>query len=180
MTNKNFIDFLHENSPLDFARMMFEKSSEDGVLILRNWYDVDCEDLLTYNDYRIKINWSEEDLNKVIDIYTKLYNEIGIISKYYDELDGTYETATKVLKDKSILHTYNCFIAPFDKNKNIKYQVFGRVGDELCAYELIAHSQRLCKLLVLKAPKRIIHYELKMFFASLAMYMCGKSIEKIC
>jgi len=114
MTNKNFIDFLHENTPLDFARMMFEKSSEDGVLILRNWYDVDCEDLLTYNDYRIKINWSEEDLNKAIDIYTKLYNEIGIISKYYDELDGTYETATKVLKDKSILHTYNCFIAPFD------------------------------------------------------------------
>ena len=159
MTNKNFIDFLHENSPLDFARMMFEKSSEDGVLILRNWYDVDCEDLLTYNDYRIKINWSEEDLNKVIDIYTKLYNEIGIISKYYDELDGTYETATKVLKDK--------------------YQVFGRGGDELCAYELITHSQRLCKLLSLKAPKRIIHYELKMFFASLAMYMCGESIEKI-
>ena len=180
MTNKNFIDFLHENSPLDFARMMFEKSSEDGVLILRNWYDVDCEDCQTYNNFVATIKWTAEDVEYAINEYNRLFEELDVIADHLDELDGTSATAQEILPDE-LVAAYCIFVSPFEakNNEELNAEVIGRVSEGPCGYELIRHSQRLCRLLSLDAPKLVVQNEERMLFASLAIHMFGENVEKV-
>jgi hypothetical protein len=53
------------------------------------------------------------------------------------------------------------------------------VSDGPCGYELIRHSQRLCRLLSLNAPESVIQNEERMLFASLAIHSFGEGLEKV-
>jgi hypothetical protein len=53
------------------------------------------------------------------------------------------------------------------------------VSDGPCGYELIRHSQRLCRLLSLNAPDLVVKNEAKMLFASLVIHEFGQEIKKV-
>ena len=78
-----------------------------------------------------------------------------------------------------LVASYCIFVAPFEaKNKQeLNAEVIGRVSDVPCGYELIRHSQRLCRLLSLNAPELVVKNEARMLFASLAIHMFGEKIE---
>ncbi len=178
MQNKNYIDFSKNISPVEFAHEMFKNTAEDGTLYLKNWYDVDCEDCLTYNNYVANIKWTAEDVEYAICEYNKLYKELDVIADHLDDLDGTNATASEVLPDE-LVATYCIFVAPFEtkSQQELNAEVIGRVSEGLCGYQLIRHSQRLCRLLSLNAPKIVIQNEERMLFASLALYQFGEKIN---
>jgi hypothetical protein len=179
MHNKNYVDFSANISPIDFAHKMFKNTSEDGTLYLNNWYDVDCEDCLTYNNCVANIKWTAEDVEYTINEYNRLFEELDVVADHLDELDGTIATATEVLPNE-LVATYSIFVAPLEaKNQQeLKVEVIGRVSDGPCGYRLIRHSQRLCRLLSLNAPESVVQNEERMLFASLALHEFGERIEE--
>lgn len=181
----NFVDFNHDCTLENFAMQMFENTSDDGKLYLNNWYDVDCEDCLTYNNFLAEIHWDSKAFDHIMDYYKSLVAELTEISKHYDELGGnileSHLKARRVLHNEWLISTYFIFVAPFTakNSEQLKTQVYGRVGEGVLGYELIRHSQRLCKLLSLNAPDSVILRECKYLFASCAIHHCASSIEKL-
>ena len=180
MLNKNYVDFSTNIAPTDFALEMFKNTAEDGTLYLNNWYDVDCEDCQTYNNFVATIKWTAEDVEYAINEYNRLFEELDVIADHLDELDGTSATAQEILPDE-LVASYCIFVAPFEakNNQELNAEVIGRVSYGPCGYELIRHSQRLCRLLSLKAPESVVQNEERMLFASLAIHSFGEKIEKV-
>ena len=180
MQNKNYVDFSTNIAPTDFALEMFKNTAEDGTVYLNNWYDVDCEDCRTYNNFVATIKWTEEDVEYTINEYNRLFEELDVIADHLDELDGTIATAHEVLPDE-LVASYCIFVAPFEAktNQELNAEVIGRVSDGPCGYELIRHAGRLCRLLSLKAPDLVIENEERFLFASLAIHMFGENVEKV-
>lgn len=182
MSNKNTVDLFENVSSIKFARLMFENTAEDGILYINNWYDVDCDDCLTYNNFVAKIKWDENGLEDIILECDELFCQINRIAKYYKYLDGTYEKANEYLCSHDIA-TYLIFVAPFDatNSQELNADVVGRVSDGPCAYNLIRHSQRLCHLVSLDAPQEVIEYEERMLIASMIIHWLGEyiTIERI-
>lgn len=178
MQNKNYVDFSTNIAPTDFALEMFKNTAEDGTVYLNNWYDVDCEDCQTYNSFVANIKWSAEDVEYAINEFNQLFEELDVIADHLDELDGTSTTAHEVLPDE-LVASYCIFVSPFEAKtkQELNAEVIGRVSDGPCGYELIRHSQRLCRLLSLDAPKSVVQNEERMLFASLAIHMFGEKIE---
>ena len=160
MQNKNYVDFSTNIAPADFAHKMFANTAEDGTLYLNNWYDVDCEDCQTYNNFVATIKWTAEDVKYTINEYNRLFEELDVIADHLDELDGTSATAQEILPDE-LLAAYCVFVAPFEAKtkQELNAEVIGRVSNGPCGYELIRHSQRLCRLLSLEAPESVIQNE---------------------
>ena len=180
MQNKNYVDFSTNIAPTDFALEMFKNTAEDGTLYLNNWYDVDCADCQTYNNFIATIKWTEEDVEYTINEYNRLFEELDVIADHLDELDGTYATATEVLPDE-LVASYCIFVSPFEAktNQELNAEVIGRVSEGPCGYELIRHAGRLCRLLSLDAPKLVVQNEERMLFASLAIHEFGETVEKV-
>ena len=179
MQNKNYVDFSTNIPPNEFALEMFKNTAEYGTLYLNNWYDVNCKDCLTYNNYVANIKWTAEDVKYTINEYNRLFEELDVIADHLDELDGTSATVQEILPDE-LFAAYCVFVAPFEakNNQELNAEVIGRVSEGPCGYELIRHSQRLCRLLSLKAPESVVQNEERMFFASLAIHEFGERIEK--
>lgn len=178
MLNKNYVDFSTNIASTDFALEMFKNTAEDGTLYLNNWYDVDCEDCQTYNSFVANIKWTAEDVDYAINEFNRLYEELDVIADHLDELDGTIATAQEILPDELVV-SYCIFVVPFEAKtkQELNAEVIGRVSDGPCGYELIRHSQRLCRLLSLNAPELVVQNEARMLFASLAIHMFGEKIE---
>lgn len=177
MKNKYYVDFSTNISPIEFAIQMFKKTASDGTLYLNNWYDTDCEDGLTYNDFVAKIDWSAEDTEYAIGEFQRLYDELDVIADHLEELDGTTVTAQEILPDE-LVSSYCIYVAPLDAtNKGV--EAVGRVSEGPCGYELIRHSQRLCRLLALDAPQMVIDSESRMLMASIIIHAFGKGIERV-
>lgn len=181
MLNKNNVDFNQNTSPIAFAQKMFVNTSADGTLYLNNWYDVDCDDCLTYNNFVANIKWSETDLEDIITEFNQLVEDIKIISNHLDEFDGIPETVVQVLVDESIVATYFIYVAPLKatNQEELEVEVISRLSEGLCGYEIIRHSQRLCQLYSLNAPQTVIDNEKRMLIASLILHSFGERIEKV-
>ena len=141
---------------------------------------MDCEDCHTYNSFVSNIKWSAEDVEYAINEYNRLFEELDVIADHLDELDGTSATAQEILPNE-LVASYCIFVAPFEakNNQELNAEVIGRVSYGPCGYELIRHSQRLCRLLSLKAPESVVQNEERMLFASLAIHSFGEKIEKV-
>jgi hypothetical protein len=181
MQNKNTVDFNESTSPIEFAQLMFQNTDENGTLYLNNWYDVDCEDCQTYNNFVASINWDYKDLENIVSEYSELFEDFKIIAEHYDEFDGTSETAVQILVDEHLVGTYLIYIAPLDTSSpdHLEMDVISRISKGPCGYENIRHAQRLCRLLSLNAPKSVIQNEGRMFIASEILHWQGKKIEKV-
>lgn len=181
MLNKNTVDFSKNISPIDFARKMLENTAEDGSLYLNNWYDVDCDDCLTYNNFIAKIKWIANDLESVFAEFNTLVNNIEFIANLLNEYDATPESLPKILVDNSLVATYYIFLAPFDATNQheLEVDVVSRLSEGLCGYKIIRHSQRLLQLFSLNAPQPVIENEERMLIASLAIHSFGERIEKV-
>lgn len=181
MLNKNNIDFNENISPIAFAQKMFVNTSANGTLYLNNWYDVDCADCLTYNNFVTNIKWSENDLEDIISEFNQLVDDIKIIANHLDEFDGIPETAVQILVDGSIVCTYFIYVAPIKatSQEELEVEVISRLSEGLCGYEIIRHSQRLCRLFSLNAPQTVIENEERMLIASLTIHSFGERIEKV-
>ena len=181
MLNKNTVDFSKNISPVDFARDMFKNTAEDGTLHLNDWYDVDCEDCMTYNNLVAKLKWSENDLENIASEFNEIVNDFKVIADFMDEFDTTLENLPEIVVDDSLTSTYFIYLAPFNATNQqaLNAEVVGRVSEGLCGYEIIRHSQRLCKLYSLNAPEMVVQHEERMLLASLIIHAIGKEIKKV-
>jgi hypothetical protein len=105
---------------------------------------------------------------------------LDVIADHLDELDGTSATAQEILPDE-LVASYCVFVSPFEaaNQQELRAEVIGRVSDGPCGYELIRHSQRLCRLLSLNAPDLVVKNEAKMLFASIVIHEFGQEIKKV-
>ena len=181
MLNKNTVDFSKNISPIDFAREMLKNTDEDSKLYLNEWYDVDCEDCMTYNNYVAKINWDSNDLADIISDFNAMISDFDFIANILKEYDATFENLPELLVDNSLLGTYYVYLAPFDatNQQELEVDVVSRLSEGLCGYEIIRHSQRLCRLYSLNAPKLVIQYEERMLIASLIIHDFAEKFEKV-
>ena len=183
MTNITPLSFSLDVSPVEFAKLMYKNTDSNGKLNLHGWYDVEKDDTTSFKDYSCKIKWGTDSLNFLIANYKKLFEELKIISKHLDELNEMYlnrtnpyiEATNGILKSEQLEATYFIFVAPFDAKtkEQLDVQVVGRVGRERCGYEMIRHAQRLCRLMQLNAPEKVISNEGRMLIASMAIFQCG-------
>ena len=181
MLNKNTVDFSQNISPTAFAQKMLENTSSNGTLYLTNWYDVDCEDCSTYNNFMANINWSANDLESIFAEFNALVNDIEFIANILNEYDATFESLPEILVDNSLVATYFIYLAPFDatNQQELHADIIGRLSEGLCGYEIIRHSQRLCRLFTLNAPQTVIENEERMLIASNILHWYGERIEKV-
>lgn len=181
MLNKNTVDFAKNISPVDFAHQMLESTAENGTLYLNDWYDVDCEDCMTYNNFVAKIKWSENGLEDIISEFNEIVNDIKVIADFINESDTTLENLPELLVDDSLISTYFIYLAPLNaiNQQTLNADVVGRISEGLCGYEIIRHSQRLCKLYSLNAPEIVVQKEERMLLASLIIHAFGKEIKKV-
>lgn len=183
MANTHPLSFSLDVSPVEFAELMYKYTDTKGNLNLQDWYDVEKDDTTSFKDYSCKIKWGTDSLNFLITNYKKLFEELKIISNHLDELNEMYLTRTNhyiestngILKGEQLKATYFIFVAPFDAKtkEQLDAQVIGRVGEGLCGYEMIRHAQRLCRLMQLNSPEKVISNEGRMLIASMAIYQCG-------
>lgn len=181
MLNKNTVDFSQNISPIDFAHEMLKNTSKDGTLYLNNWYDVDCEDCSTYNNFMANIKWSANDLVDVISEFNQIANDIEFIANILNEYDATLESLPEILVDNSLIATYFIYLAPLNaiNQQVLQADIIGRVSEGFCGYEIIRHSQRLLQLFFLNTPQIVIENEERMLIASFIIHAFGERIEKI-
>lgn len=181
MKDKNSVDLSQEYRFEDFAQQLLDRTAADGTLFLKNWYDVFCDDLMTYNNFCATLRWDQQQLESVLRFYLQTIRELKIIANHYDELDGTYEKAAAILPDESTRATFFIFVEPLNAKDNLHLlsEIIGRVGDDFCGSYVILHAQRLCKLLALHAPKPVIGNECRHLFAALVVYNYAENFEKI-
>ncbi len=178
---KNSVDFSNNHTPEVFVTQMFEKTSAQDELYLYNWYDVDCDDCCTYNDFSVGIHWTNNDVNVLIADYNRLFEELKIIAENYEEFMKNPDSATLILSDQKVITTYFTYIVPFlsQTREERKEEAASRVGESLCGYEMIVHAMRLCRLLSLKAPELVIHNEARHLIACMAIHYFAHSQERI-
>ena len=178
---KNIVSFSADVTPECFATQMFANTNNNGELWLMDWYDMECEDCLTYRDFAVKLQWTQKDLSWLIIEYRNLLSHLEIIAQQYHKLDGTKETATNCLPNEQIVQTYCTYIMPIFANtqKEVVGEVETRVGKGLCNYEMMGHIRRLCKLLVLGANDLVLYNEGRHVMASMALFQFGIQKEEI-
>ena len=181
MLNKNTVNFSKNISPIDFAHEMLKNTAEDGTLYLNDWYDVDCDDCMTYNNFVAKLKWSENDLEDITSEFNEIVNDFKVIADFMDEFDTTLENLPEIVVDDSLTSTYFIYLAPFNATNQqaLKADVVGRVSEGLCGYEIIRHSQRLCRLYSLNAPEMVVQKEERMLIATLIVHAFAKEIKKV-
>lgn len=188
MTNTTPISFSLDVSPIEFLELMYKSTGSDGKLNLHGWYDVEKDDTVSTNGYQCIIKWTKEDVEKIVEEYKLLYKKLRTISKNLDKCDEAclaqtnpyIESTNGILDGKHLEATYFIYVAPFKSAEEIplRNQVIGRVGEDLCGFEMIRHARRLCKLMQLKAPEKVIYKEGRMLIASMAINSCGTEITK--
>ena len=75
---KKLLGYDYADAEMKPVREMFKKTAEDGTLYLNNWYDVDCEDGLTYDNFVVKIKWDKNDLEDIRLECNELFCKINI------------------------------------------------------------------------------------------------------
>ena len=188
MTNTTPISFSLDVSPIEFLELMYKNTGSDGRLNLHGWYDVEKDDTVSTNSYQCIIKWTKEDVEKIIEEYKLLHKELRTISKNLDKCDEAclaqtdpyIQSTNGILDGRHLEATYFIYVAPFEPAEEVplRHQVIGRVGEDLCGFEMICHARRLCKLMQLKASEKAIYKEGRMLIASMAMRFCGTEIKK--
>jgi len=188
MPNTHSISFNSDVSPIEFAKLIFECTNKNGNITFEDWYDVKKDDTVSFKNFTCKIEWIKEDVDKLIDSYKSLHRELRIISRSLDELNEIHlsqtnpyiETSNGILESKHLEATYFIYVAPFKASNKaqLEAEIIGRVGNEPFGFEMIRHAQRLCRLMQLKSPEKVIFNEGRMLIASMAIYYCGKEIEQ--
>ena len=188
MTNITPLSFSLDVSPIEFLELMYKNTGSDGRLNLHGWYDVEKDDTVSTNSYQCIIKWTKEDVEKIIEEYKLLHKELRTISKNLDKCDEAclaqtdpyIQSTNGILDGRHLEATYFIYVAPFEPAEEVplRHQVIGRVGEDLCGFEMICHARRLCKLMQLKASEKAIYKEGRMLIASMAMRFCGTEIKK--
>lgn len=107
MVEKN-IDSMNDValSPTDLITLMFERTNEDGILYTPA-YNVYDEEL------RCHVDWNLEKYERLLDKFQKHLKNIEKIAAVYDEIDGSYENAKKLLGSE-LADFFNKYIRSFD------------------------------------------------------------------
>lgn len=181
MSNFQSVSFDENVTPIQFLKLMFEQTGLDGKLYLEDWLDVDSDELDDTYNYCCEMKWNQEQFDELVEEYRNLYDSIQRIAEVYDLMDGTVETASRLLKRQSDVANWYIFVQPIETNvpEEREREIIGRVGDDLCGYEMINHANRLCRLIYHQAPDIILWNEGRMLIASLALNWCGVSMERI-
>ena len=120
---EKIIDSMSETmlDPADYITLMFERTSEDGILYIPGWHYSRpgwMHDAPGSSDegssYRCKIDWNLDKYEKVKSKFEKVYGALSEIAKFYDELYADEQDASKVLKNSDALDTWNTYLKPFD------------------------------------------------------------------
>jgi len=63
--------------------------------------------------------------------------------------------------------------------RQIRKDALNRIGNNICAYDVVIRARRLCKLMSLKAPMMIIHNESRQLAAAMLLHEYGTSRELV-
>jgi len=181
MSNFQSVSFDKNVTPIQFLQLMFEHTGHDGKLYLEDWLDVDSDELDEKHNYCCEIKWNQNQFDELVEEYRTLYESIKRIAEVYDLMDGTDETVSRLLKRKIDIANWYIFVEPINITEPEKREreIIGRVGDDLCGYDMINHANRLCRLMYHQAPDIILWNEGRMLIASLALNWCGVSMERM-
>ena len=97
-------------TPSECITKMFEMTDENGLLCIPAWpSDYDLDQAGAY--YALKMNWSREDAESLIEEHTKLVDQIAKLAEKWknDELD-TSPVVNCVLLDSDLFEVWNTFI----------------------------------------------------------------------
>ena len=123
MRNDDFtpLSFEDDISPEEFAYLMFERTDLDGILYIPGWhYDGPGWEFNLpgstdeYDSYRCRMQWKPNGVEYVTDKFKQLYSLLEILAEHWEALDGTEQTAKKVLKSQALVDAWNKYLRPLN------------------------------------------------------------------
>ena len=157
-------DELSSLTPEQIIAKMFESTDKDGYLNIPEWPydDKDYDEPDMY--YLCKMNWSQEDLEEVIEDFRKLEERI------------------KAIKDEDPLQSIireNRDLVPFsDIQPEISDPIVLKEAKRPATYDVAIRSVRLCMLYTMRAPMLIINNEAQLLAQALVISRYAVSMEK--
>lgn len=186
MANTYSLPLSLDISPLSFVRLMFQCTETDGVLHLTDWYDVEKDDAVSTQNYSCKLNWTQDDIDDLIQEYTNLIEDLDSIIPHLDTLNRIASEpynysigSTDGMLSQRAECTYSIYIEPLSERWPARNQATCRVGEGPFGLELIFHARRLCQLVQLRAPKLIRENEARMLIAAMALNHYGAEVSEI-
>lgn len=157
----------------------FERQIEDAYESAKAVLGND-ELLEFWNTYIRRFDIGNIDYEKVLDIDDRL-ETIELVRDIAEKLAGGKDLN---VSDRNFLSEYmDIKVSDEEKQYRQKYvetvyrDAENRLGKKLCAYSVIIHSMRLCRLINLKAPEIITHNEACALASSMVLYEYGISRE---
>lgn len=135
-----------------------------------------------WNTYLKSFDTGEIDMEKINDIDDRLdtIEWVKIIAGNVAKGDSPNDLEKEVL-------TEYVDIKVSDEERNYRKQYYNnmvkdaenRIGKNICAYDVIIRSMRLCRLFVLKAPQSVLYNEARQLAAAMLLHDYGTSKELV-
>ena len=171
---KKHLDLLSQIAPFESE---LSESAEKAKELLKN-----DETVAFWHTYIRPFETGDLDLEKINDISDR-QNTIEIVQNIAKTLaDGKELDAS----DRHFLSEY--MDVKISKEEDAYYQKYvdaiyadaeRRVGKNLCAYSLVLHSMRLCRLIALKAPPILLRNEECAIALYILLHNYGISMERV-
>ena len=142
-------------TPEEIICLMFEHTDEGGMLFFPEWPydDKDYDEPEMY--YACKMNWNEEDREKIIREYQTLAERLRVIT---DE-----EPLKRIIEE-------NRDIRPFqDIDADLTDVLTLKKSSEYAVYDVVIRSIRFCKLCAMNAPVVLINNEAQLLAQALVI-----------
>lgn len=138
--NINELDKFYGLSPTKWIKYMFDKSSENGVMLIP---DFPYDSILAVEEergLRCKMEWNLYDRDNLIINFRTLSDSLRQIGMVYEEIGGKEEKAKEILKDK-LYSIWQIYIRDFDTSKFNTEDIF-EIQDRL---EIKQEIKRIAK-----------------------------------
>ena len=137
--DERFIDSMSETTvaPADFITMMFERTSEDGVLYIPGWHysrpgwQNNAPGSTDENDsYRCKIDWNLAKYEKVKAKFEKVFAALREIAMHDEKIAADMDNAAKVIGEPNLVTAWDLYLKPIDADE-FDYDKLDEIYDKL-------------------------------------------------
>ncbi len=143
-------------TPEEYARLMFRHTSDDGILYIPDFSDMSTL-MRDPDSLRCKMDWTEEDLESVIDEFHYLYEKLRIIAPDYRDLRYEDDALAEKRFDRETLDIWDTYLrkSEFD---GFDYEQIEDISDRL---ENISETKRISADIA--AGKKIEPFEMDLY-----------------
>jgi len=177
---QHVISFDEDIEPVCFLMRLYKCCDKDGFAELRDRRDIDDEFCRTYRHFRCRFSWTEEEAEKLLSEYNHLSDSLDLLANMWNEIEENGD-GRPVVGQQYLETVYHIYVKPLEGETEEERRLDAqfRVGDGLCAVDVIRHATRLCHLYRLDAPRIIRSAEGRMLIAAMALHAYGVSMEQI-